>query len=63
MKHKGKAAIDTPFQHLGDALAAFTTFVGIQLLTLLAREFFTLNAVLAFAWIPRDSSECANTAH
>ncbi len=51
MKYKGKAAIDTFFVRLGDALAALTTFVGIQLLTVPAKEFFTLNTVLAFAWL------------
>ena len=51
MKYKGKAAIDTFFVRLGDALAALTTFVGIQLLTVPAKEFFTLNTMLAFAWL------------
>jgi len=50
MKYKGKAAIDTFFVRFGDALAAATTFVGIQLLTLPAREFFALNAVLSVGW-------------
>jgi ATP:ADP antiporter, AAA family len=51
MKYKGKAAIDTFFARFGDALAALTTFVGIQLLTLPARHFFALNAILALAWL------------
>jgi len=51
MKYKGKAAIDTFFVRFGDALAAATTFVGIQLLTLPARSFFALNAVLAVVWL------------
>jgi ATP:ADP antiporter, AAA family len=51
MKYSGKAAIDTFFVRVGDALAALTTFVGIQLLTLPAREFFALNAILALGWI------------
>jgi ATP:ADP antiporter, AAA family len=51
MKYKGKAAIDTFFVRLGDALAALTTFVGIQVLMVPAKEFFTLNTVLAFAWL------------
>ena len=51
MKYGGKAAIDTFFVRLGDVLAALTTFVGIQLFTLPARDFFALNAILAVAWI------------
>ena len=51
MKYKGKAAIDTFFVRFGDALAAATTFVGIQLLMLPARSFFALNAVLAVVWV------------
>src|SRR5205085_11518658 len=51
MKYKGKAAIDTFFVRFGDALAALTTFVGIQLLMLPARSFFALNAVLALGWL------------
>jgi len=51
MKYKGKAAIDTLFVRFGDALAAATTFVGIQLASLPAREFFALNAVLSIGWL------------
>jgi AAA family ATP:ADP antiporter len=51
MKYRGKAAIDTFFVRLGDALAALTTFVGIQWLILPARDFFVLNACLALAWL------------
>jgi AAA family ATP:ADP antiporter len=51
MKYKGKAAIDTFFVRFGDTLAALTTFVGIQLFTLPARQFFALNAVLALGWL------------
>jgi ATP:ADP antiporter, AAA family len=51
MKYKGKAAIDTLFVRLGDALAALTTFFGIQFLLLPARSFFVLNACLALGWL------------
>jgi AAA family ATP:ADP antiporter len=51
MKYRGKAAIDTLFVRLGDALAALTTFVGIQWLTLPARYFFALNGCLAIGWL------------
>jgi AAA family ATP:ADP antiporter len=51
MKYKGKAAIDTLFVRFGDGLAAATTFVGIQLASLPAREFFALNAVLSLGWL------------
>ena len=51
MKYRGKAAIDTLFVRLGDALAALTTFVGIQWLMLPARDFFVLNACLTLVWL------------
>ena len=51
MKYRGKAAIDTFFVRLGDALAALTTFVGIQWLMLPARYFFVLNSCLALGWL------------
>jgi ATP:ADP antiporter, AAA family len=51
MKYRGKAAIDTLFVRLGDALAALTTFVGIQWLMLPARDFFVLNALLTLGWL------------
>jgi AAA family ATP:ADP antiporter len=51
MKYRGKAVIDTFFVRLGDALAALTTFIGIQWLMLPARDFFVLNACLALAWL------------
>jgi AAA family ATP:ADP antiporter len=51
MKYRAKAAIDTLFVRLGDALAALTTFVGIQWLMLPARDFFVLNACLTLGWL------------
>jgi AAA family ATP:ADP antiporter len=51
MKYRGKAAIDTFFVRFGDALAALTTFVGVQWLMLSARYFFVLNACLALGWL------------
>jgi len=51
MKYRGKAAIDTLFVRLGDALAALTTFVGIQWLLLPPRTFFVLNACLVLGWL------------
>jgi ATP:ADP antiporter, AAA family len=51
MKYKGKAAIDTFFVRVGDALAALTTFLAIQVLALAPRQFFVLNSILAFAWL------------
>jgi len=50
MKFKGKAAIDTLFVRIGDGLAAFTTFLAVQIFALPVREFFVLNALLALAW-------------
>jgi ATP:ADP antiporter, AAA family len=51
MKYKGKAAIDTFFVRVGDALAALTTFLAIQVLSLPPRQFFALNSILAVAWL------------
>jgi ATP:ADP antiporter, AAA family len=50
MKYKGKAAIDTFFVRFGDALAALTTFLAIQVFALPPRQFFALNSILAFVW-------------
>jgi AAA family ATP:ADP antiporter len=51
MKYKGKAAIDTLFVRIGDALAALTTFFAVQVFALPVREFFVFNGALALAWI------------
>jgi AAA family ATP:ADP antiporter len=51
MKYKGKAAIDTFFVRVGDAMAALTTFLAIQVLSLPPRQFFALNSILAVAWL------------
>ena len=51
MKYKAKAAVDTFFVRFGDGLAAVTTFFGVQLFLLPAREFFVLNTVLVVFWV------------
>jgi AAA family ATP:ADP antiporter len=51
MKYQAKAAVDTIFVRVGDGLAALTAFAGMHLLGFSTAGFFTLNAVLAAAWL------------
>jgi len=51
MKYRAKAAIDTLFVRAGDALAALTAFVGIEVLGAPLRLLFAFNACLAIGWL------------
>jgi AAA family ATP:ADP antiporter len=50
-KYKAKAAIDTFFVRIGDALAAGTVFVGIHFLAFDARSFAFVNVGLILLWL------------
>ena len=49
--YKGKPTIDTLIVRAGDALAAFTVLVGVQLLGLATETYFVLNVFLVFCWV------------
>lgn len=51
MKFRGKPAIDTLYVRLGDGLAALTVLVGIHLLPLTTKGFFTFNVFLVVCWL------------
>ena len=51
MKFRGKPAIDTLYVRLGDGLAAITVLVGVHLLALTTKAFFTFNVFLVLCWL------------
>ncbi|HSD10956.1 MAG TPA: hypothetical protein VLF14_08225 [Candidatus Binatia bacterium] len=51
MKYRAKATIDTLFVRAGDALAAATAFVAIQLVHAPLRSLFAFNAGLVVVWL------------
>jgi AAA family ATP:ADP antiporter len=51
MLYKGKPTIDTLFYRAGDAFAAVTVLVGIQLLALATDTLFAVNVVLVLCWL------------
>jgi AAA family ATP:ADP antiporter len=50
-KYKGKAAADTFFYRTGDAFAALTLFLGVNLLGFTVERFAALNVVITVVWI------------
>ncbi len=51
LKYKGKPVIDTFFVRVGDALAALTVMVGVQVLALRTASFFAFNVALVVIWL------------
>jgi len=50
-KYDGKTAIDTFFWRFGDLIQAAGVFIGLNLLSWVARDFALVNLVLALGWI------------